>query len=126
MAAQVSVSMGALQRLLSRVGGPGERLLRRRAERVRDLAKAYAWTHGSIPEGIIVGPFDPSTRSMPVISTHPATLYVHNGTRPHIIRPRRRGGVLRFRINGRIVYARFVNHPGYRGDDFLTRALRNA
>lgn len=60
---------------------------------------------------------------------------VHDGTRPHIIRPKRahtlrrsaRGVVkpaLRFEINGRIVYARVVHHPGTRARPFLDRALR--
>jgi hypothetical protein len=46
----------------------------------------------------------------------------HDGTPPHVIRPRRRK-VLRFISGGRVVYARHVNHPGSRGTHFLTRAL---
>lgn len=60
---------------------------------------------------------------------------VHDGTRPHIIRPKRahtlrrssRGVVkpaLRFEIGGRIVYAKVVHHPGTRARPFLDRALR--
>lgn len=48
---------------------------------------------------------------------------VHDGTRPHIIRPRR-ARALRFRMGGRIVYAKFVRHPGTRARPFLDRALR--
>lgn len=50
--------------------------------------------------------------------------YVNDGTRPHIIRPRRPGGVLRFQAGGRTVYARVVHHPGTRARPFLDRALR--
>jgi hypothetical protein len=57
---------------------------------------------------------------------HPAALYVIGGTRPHVIRPRRVGGVLRFTVNGQVVYARYVNHPGTRPNDFLRQALRAA
>lgn len=110
--------------MLTRVGGPGERLLRRKAERVADLARAYAAGHGSIPEGIIVGPYRDG--KIEVISTNPHTLFVHNGTPRHPIRPRRRNGVLRFVQNGQVRYARFVMHPGYKGDPFLTKALRDA
>ena len=110
--------------MLSRAGGPGERFLRRKADRVAALARTYSAEHGSIPEGIIVGPY--VDREIKVISTNPHTLFVHNGTRPHLIRPRRRGGMLRFVVDGRVVYARLVRHPGYRGDPFLTRALRDA
>lgn len=124
MTASVRIDQSRLQRLLSAVGGPGDRLLQRKAERVADLARQYAAGHGSIPEGIIVGPV--VDKSVKVISTNPNTLFVHNGTRRHQIRPRRTGGYLRFEVGGRIVYARQVNHPGYRGDPFLTRALRDA
>lgn len=124
MTAFVQIDQGRLQRLLSAVGGPGDRLLLRKAERVAELARRYAAGHGSIPEGIIVGPV--VDKSVKVISTNPHTVLVHNGSRRHPIRPRRRGGYLRFEINGRIVYARAVDHPGYRGDPFMTRALRDA
>ena len=36
---------------------------------------------------------------------------VHNGTRPHTIRPRNKQA-LRFRIGGRVVFAKVVHHPG--------------
>lgn len=48
---------------------------------------------------------------------------VHDGTRPHIIRPRN-AQALRFNIGGRIVYAKVVHHPGTRARPFLDRALR--
>lgn len=124
MSASVRIDQSRLQRLLSAVGGPGNRLLLRKAERVADLARAYAAGHGSIPDGIVVGPVE--GKSVKVISTNPHTIFVHNGTPRHPIRPRRPGGWLRFQVDGRTVYAREVNHPGYRGDPFLTKALRDA
>lgn len=48
---------------------------------------------------------------------------VNDGTRPHIIRPRN-AQALRFRIGGRVVYAKVVHHPGTRANPFLDRALR--
>jgi len=50
--------------------------------------------------------------------------FVNDGTRPHIIRPRRPGGTLRFTVGGRVVYAKVVHHPGTRARPFLDRALR--
>lgn len=122
MGATVRIDMSRLQRLLSRVGGPGEALLRRKAERVAELARVYSQGHGSIPEGIVVGPY--ADKSITVISTNPHTLLVHNGSRPHLIRPRR-ARALRFMVDGRVVYARLVRHPGYVGDPYLTKALRD-
>lgn len=49
--------------------------------------------------------------------------YVNDGTRPHIIRPRR-AKALRFRVGGRIVYASVVHHPGTKARPFLDDALR--
>lgn len=48
---------------------------------------------------------------------------VHNGTPPHTIRPRNKQA-LRFRIGGRIVFAKVVHHPGTKARPFLDRALR--
>jgi len=50
--------------------------------------------------------------------------FVNDGTRPHIIKPKRPGGSLRFVIGGRVVYAKVVHHPGTRARPFLDRALR--
>lgn len=47
---------------------------------------------------------------------------VHDGTRPHVIRPRN-ARALRFVVGGRVVYARVVHHPGTRARPFLDRAL---
>lgn len=47
---------------------------------------------------------------------------VHDGTRPHIIRPKN-AQALRFRVGNRIVFARVVHHPGTRPRPFLDRAL---
>lgn len=112
-------------RLLRLPGGAVDRSLRRRVERVQAAAQRLA--PGSMGNGIRTslrythdGPVGTIT------STHPATIYVVNGTRPHIIRPRRPGGVLRFEIGGRVVYARYVQHPGTRPNGFLIEALRAA
>lgn len=48
---------------------------------------------------------------------------VHDGTRPHEIRPKN-AQVLRFVMNGRVVFARVVHHPGTRARPFIERAVR--
>jgi hypothetical protein len=50
------------------------------------------------------------------------TLVEHDGSPPHIIRPRRKKA-LRFVAGGRVVFAQRVRHPGTRGTKFLERAL---
>lgn len=49
---------------------------------------------------------------------------VNDGTRPHVIRPRR-AKVLRFSVGGQVVFARLVNHPGTKGTKFLDKALED-
>lgn len=48
---------------------------------------------------------------------------VHEGTRPHLIRPKD-ARVLRFKHNGRVVYAQRVMHPGTPRTEFLSKHLR--
>lgn len=50
-------------------------------------------------------------------------MYVHEGTRPHEIRPRR-VSYLRFVAGDAIVFAKVVHHPGTRGVFFMKRALQ--
>ena len=59
-----------------------------------------------------------------VIADTPYALAVHEGSRPHVIEPK--GKVLRFPSKGgTIVYAKRVNHPGTRGNPFLTKAMES-
>lgn len=48
---------------------------------------------------------------------------VHDGTRPHTIRPWTKQA-LKFTIGGQVVFAKVVHHPGTRARPFLDRALR--
>ncbi len=52
-------------------------------------------------------------------ATTPQAKFTDEGTRPHVIRPRR-AKALRFRVNGRIVYAQKVSHPGNKGTRWFT------
>lgn len=49
---------------------------------------------------------------------------VHEGRRALTIRARRPGGMLKFTVDGRIVYARSVRQPARAGRPFLATALR--
>lgn len=46
---------------------------------------------------------------------------VHDGTRPHVIRPRV-ARALKFQMDGRTVFAKSVRHPGTRARPFLRNA----
>lgn len=93
-------------------------LLIKRARRVQRNARRMApGKMGRKINAVVVG------KHVRVESSHPATLYVIKGTRPHQIRPRTRQ-VLKFTTKRGTVFARVVNHPGTKPNDFLTKALR--
>jgi hypothetical protein len=52
--------------------------------------------------------------------------FIIHGTAPHIIRPHKHGGKLRFFWvrKGKFVALPYVNHPGTIANDFLARGLR--
>lgn len=60
-----------------------------------------------------------------VISPTPYALFVHEGTKPHVIEPKS-AKVLAFQPHGSfgVVFARRVNHPGTQRQPYLTDALR--
>lgn len=49
--------------------------------------------------------------------------YVHNGTPPHVIRPKNAGGVLVFEVNGQTIFTTLVNHPGTKPQPFITQGI---
>ena len=61
----------------------------------------------------------------------PYTMFEHDGTNPHLITAKktrgrgkkRRKGMLRFTVNGQVMFRRSVMHPGTTGSQFLVRAL---
>lgn len=50
----------------------------------------------------------------------------NRGARPHVIVPRRPGGVLVFEVDGETVFAKRVNHPGNAGSGWFDEAARRA
>lgn len=55
----------------------------------------------------------------------PHAKWVHWGTRPHVIRPKDKKW-LRWPSGGGFVFAKEVNHPGYKGDPWLQRVAQSA
>jgi hypothetical protein len=114
------------------VGGRGrggvDRDLDARSRRVLAAARTYVRVRtGTLltsirrEEGIgALGRYIDIVAGVPGLTTYLG--YEHDGTSPHIIRPRRRKA-LRFIAGGRVVFATQVRHPGTQGSHFLTRAL---
>lgn len=60
-----------------------------------------------------------------LVQTHPLFPMVEYPTRAHVIEPRN-ARVLRFTINGRVVYARRVHHPGTKGRQVMDPLFQQA
>ncbi|MET9462415.1 hypothetical protein ABZY05_46710 [Streptomyces canus] len=122
MSVDVRIDQGRLSRFLRLRGGIVERNLARRTRRTADIASDLA--PGSMGD-YVDWHIEEGPRGLQGVITcdHPATIFVLNGTRPHIIRPRR-ARALRFEVDGRVVYSAIVRQPGTRANNFLGRALR--
>lgn len=58
-------------------------------------------------------------------SVAPYAQWLLHGSVAHIIRARK-AKMLRFKLGNQTVFARFVKHPGYIGDNYLNTAEQNA
>ncbi|MFK0063337.1 hypothetical protein ACIQTN_29430 [Streptomyces werraensis] len=122
MSVEVRVDQGAIDRLLRSRSGRARRRLQERLDRVARIAEAEA--PGSMGRYIETDiRYGARGLEGAVICTHPKVRLVLDGTRPHLIRPRRRQ-YLRFEVGGDVVFTKLVRHPGMRPNNFLARALR--
>ncbi|THA54228.1 hypothetical protein [Streptomyces sp. A1136] len=123
MPAEVTIDPGRIARTLRLRNGVVARRLAERTARTARLAEREA--PGSMGRYISWKVQDgPRGLQGVIVCDHPAVRFVLDGTRPHIIRPRR-AKVLRFEIGGRVVYSAYARHPGTRPNNFLARALRD-
>lgn len=111
---------GDVGRFMSRLGGfvtrAGQELTDQRLQRRTGAFRDGFTTHTEREPG--------GLRTRITNSAAHAT-YLNNGTPPHVIRPRKPGGVLVFTNKaGQIVFAREVHHPGTRPYRILDDALR--
>lgn len=105
------------------------RLTRRPVADVADQVVAQAKLNAPVQTGYLrnsirkVPTFNARGPAFRVEATANYAPFVEEDTRPHVIRPRH-GKVLKFRIGGRVVYAKIVHHPGTKGQHFLAKAVR--
>lgn len=75
-------------------------------EKLRDSVRSIQYERGDSVFGTIIEVSAPHAE------------YVSKGTRPHRIEPRQ-AKVLRFEVDGQIVFARFVEHPGTEANPYF-------
>lgn len=108
-------------------------ILQRRMREIIRLAAADARVNSPVDTGRMAQAIkeDPIVSLSPFrvvggITSHaPYSVFVHQGTAPHVIRPRN-ASALRFKVGGETVFASSVNHPGTRARPFLTNAVARA
>lgn len=117
----LTINPSQARRLAERSSTP---YVNRLTERVAIHARLLA--PGSMKQKIRVVPAGGAHPIGIVVSDHPASIFVLHGTKPHDIRPRS-GGVLVFvpKGGGNKIFAKIVHHPGYKGNNFLLKALRS-
>ncbi len=126
----VVLDPAALQRYIDAGNGPVVAELVRRGERVKNgarrrVGKDTLRLHNAIVKRVV------SYKGRPAVTVGfsgvPYGIHHHDGTRPHIIRPRRKK-VLAFYLPkaGKVIFAREVHHPGTKPNRFLTDSLADA
>lgn len=120
----------AVRRNLLRIGQEtGFRALAATAEDAQDFIEGEAAKHnksGALVRSVYLRRLSPDAFEVGHDLQHaPHALFVHWGTKPHVIRPKNRKA-LRWPAGGRFVFAREVHHPGYKGDPWLVRAAARA
>ena len=112
------------------LGAQVNEILQRRMRSIIRQVAADARTNAPVDTGRMAQAIkeDPIVSPTPfrviggVTSHAPYSIYVHQGTAPHVIRPRN-ASALRFKAGGETVFASSVNHPGTRARPFLTNAV---
>lgn len=118
-----------MENLLHGPDGAIGRFLFTRAEYVKRAAVIQCNKRtGKLSQSILKRPVISSgdTLSVTVGAYQPYAIYVHEGTKPHIIRARN-ANVLAFYWPAKgtgMFFFKSVNHPGYKGNKFLTDNLR--
>ena len=119
MSIQVQVSQRGLD--LSLVADKvEEKLLPGLVKKAADYAYALMSAKAPVRSGRLLGSIREQVRGLEatVGPTVPYAIYVEYGTRPHEIRPVY-ASVLRFEVEGKIVFTSIVHHPGTRARPFV-------
>lgn len=132
---KVNVSgLESVRRQLIQIGSAGAQMaLDQTAEDVEDYVRQEAAKHNRT--GALVASIDKQRipggwEVFHDLQRAPEALFVHWGTKPHVIKPKGRaaGGknALRWSAGGAFKFAGKVNHPGYKGDPWMVRAAAKA
>jgi len=114
-----------LDRYLNSPGGEVGDHLRRKGNQIVVMAKSMVGVRtGALRSSIhLRHSRDPRGQYIKVGSSLPYARMHHEGTRPHMIYPKK-AQILKFTTKGKTVYAHSVRHPGTRANKYLTTPMR--
>jgi len=115
----------ALDRMLNSPRGEVGRYMKFKGEQIKAAAKGQAgFKTGALRTSIHMRHFrDTRGQYIRIGSPLPYALAHHEGTKPHLITPKKRQA-LRFFSKGFMVFAQLVRHPGTRPNRYLSDNLR--
>lgn len=115
-----------LDTLLNSPSGDVGRYLRRKGLQILAFAKARVGTRTYTLRSSLHMRHLRDTRGqyVKIGSSVPYALLHHEGSRPHLITPKKPQGRLRFVSRGFVVYTHLVRHPGTRPNRYLTDGLK--
>ena len=116
-----------IQQLLSQIEGDVTPAIEAGMSRVLSVAEGHSLDEVPVLTSNLLNSITTSIansgRSGVLKATADYAKFVHDGTKPHVIRPKTEGGVLAFMIGGRTVFAKKVNHPGTKANPFLQKGV---
>lgn len=126
MAEYIKVYDAELKTFLTSKNGPVGRYLHRQGKQVERAAKRQVGKKtGALRSSIHMRHLlDARGQYIEVKASTPYALAHHEGTKPHVIKPKN-APILRFsNKSGSVIHARTVNHPGTKPNRYLSDNLR--
>jgi len=122
---KIKMNTIAIRNMLRSPTGPVGRKILEKGKEIEKLATQKARKHGKMGDWVHSTPLPtPLGTSVLVYCDHPAAIFVLKGTKPHVIMSTG-SWPLRNKATGD-VFGPKVNHPGYKGDNFLKAAMEEA
>lgn len=128
MGAELHIDKAMLQKVLTGPQGPAMRLIKQAQRATLAQAKTNAPVDtGALRNAHRDGPIVVSGSGIKteIIASQKYAEGLHEGTKPHVIRPKK-GKFLSWMGPGGRVFARSVNHPGAKARPWLLQATRSA
>lgn len=106
----------AMRRANERIAGLGTKAARLRLQRHNRTGETSRSFRASVQ----------GSRGVEWTDTAPQATFLEEGTRPHVIRPRRAKALRFLNPAGDVIFAKVVHHPGTRAQPWLEPAIANS